>query len=93
MRAALHIVERVRGKGPYRLPFTYSQHRFILTALRLADSALSDAAAWNGVKYNFVMGVHPHEAKDYNDDVEAMILEAMEHVRSRLDRERCLVPC
>ena len=52
--------------------------------LRLADSALNDRAAWNGVKYNFVMGVHPHEAKDYNDDVESMILEAMQHVSIRV---------
>ena len=46
----------------------------------LADSALHDAEAWSGVKYNYVMGVHPHNAKEYTDEVEAMILEAMKHV-------------
>ena len=35
---------------------------------------------WNGVNYNFVMGVHPHNANEYTDEIEAMILEAMEHV-------------
>ncbi|CAD6572923.1 MAG: hypothetical protein CYPHOPRED_004970 [Cyphobasidiales sp. Tagirdzhanova-0007] len=45
----------------------------------LADSALHDAEAWSGVKYNYVMGVHPHNAKEYTDEVEAMILEAMKH--------------
>ena len=48
----------------------------------LADSALNDTAAWNGVRYNFVMGVHPHNAKEYTDEVESTILEAMSHVRS-----------
>lgn len=43
----------------------------------LADS---QPDAWDGVNYNFVMGVHPHNAKEYNDQVEAIILEAMQHV-------------
>lgn len=51
----------------------------------LADSALNDKAPWNGVTYNFVMGVHPHNAKEYTDEVEAVILEAMKHV-SRCSR-------
>jgi hypothetical protein len=46
----------------------------------LAESALKDKEAWSGVRYNFVMGVHPHNASEYTDEVEAMILEAMEHV-------------
>jgi len=45
----------------------------------LAESALKDKEAWSGVRYNFVMGVHPHNASEYTDEVEAMILEAMEH--------------
>ncbi|KAK9894472.1 hypothetical protein P389DRAFT_197764 [Cystobasidium minutum MCA 4210] len=45
----------------------------------LADSALNDKTPWNGVSYNFVMGVHPHNAKEYTDEVEAIILEAMKH--------------
>ncbi|KAI9067238.1 hypothetical protein FKP32DRAFT_1588883 [Trametes sanguinea] len=50
----------------------------------LADSALSEEdrkTKWGGLDYWFVMGVHPHEAKDYNDDVERDILEAMAHPR------------
>ncbi|KAJ3558937.1 hypothetical protein NP233_g11389 [Leucocoprinus birnbaumii] len=49
-----------------------------------ADSAV-DAEdrknKWDGINYWFVMGVHPHEAKHYNDEVEAEILEAMSHPR------------
>ncbi|KAL7281322.1 hypothetical protein PYCCODRAFT_1466496 [Trametes coccinea BRFM310] len=50
----------------------------------LADSALSEddrKLKWGGLDYWFVMGVHPHEAKEYNDDVERDILEAMAHPR------------
>ncbi|KAJ4495116.1 hypothetical protein C8J55DRAFT_554741 [Lentinula edodes] len=49
-----------------------------------ADSALREEdrkSKWGGLEYWFVMGVHPHEAKLYNDEVEADILEAMEHPR------------
>ncbi|KAH7925773.1 Metallo-dependent hydrolase [Leucogyrophana mollusca] len=50
----------------------------------LADSALSAQDRehkWGGIDYWFVMGVHPHEAKLYSDEVEASILEAMAHPR------------
>ncbi|EIN06476.1 hydrolase [Punctularia strigosozonata HHB-11173 SS5] len=50
----------------------------------IADSALTPEDRqknWNGTEYWFVMGVHPHEAKNYNDDVERDILEAMNHPR------------
>ncbi|TDL18207.1 hydrolase [Rickenella mellea] len=53
----------------------------------LADSALSEELRkekWNGIEYWFVMGEHAasvHQAKDYNDTVEADILEAMRHPR------------
>ncbi|KAI0330165.1 hypothetical protein GY45DRAFT_1371002 [Cubamyces sp. BRFM 1775] len=50
----------------------------------LADSALSEKdrkTRWGGLEYWFVMGVHPHEAKEYNDEVEREILEAMAHPR------------
>ncbi|KAF7330606.1 UbiA prenyltransferase [Mycena sanguinolenta] len=49
-----------------------------------ADAALRDeerAARWGGVEYWFVVGVHPHEARLYDDAVEADILEAMTHPR------------
>lgn len=36
---------------------------------------------WGGTEYWFVMGVHPHEAKLYTDEVENRILEAMSHPR------------
>ncbi|PCH39015.1 hypothetical protein WOLCODRAFT_141046 [Wolfiporia cocos MD-104 SS10] len=50
----------------------------------LADSALSEEGRrdkWCGVQYWFVMGVHPHEASQYTDEVEKDILEAMAHPR------------
>lgn len=50
----------------------------------IADSALTEESRqslWGGIDYWFVMGVHPHEAKLYNDDVEKDILEAMAHPR------------
>jgi TatD DNase family protein len=31
------------------------------------------------LKYHFAMGCHPHNAKRYDDSVEAIILEAMKH--------------
>ncbi|KAI3610521.1 hypothetical protein WG66_006944 [Moniliophthora roreri] len=49
-----------------------------------ADSALSEEdrkMKWGGLEYWFVMGVHPHESKNYTDDVEQEILEAMKHPR------------
>ncbi|KAI4527735.1 Metallo-dependent hydrolase [Schizophyllum commune Loenen D] len=49
-----------------------------------ADSALTAedrAGKWGGTEYYFVMGVHPHEARHYNDEVERDILEAMQHPR------------
>ncbi|KAJ7843124.1 hypothetical protein B0H14DRAFT_3086592 [Mycena olivaceomarginata] len=49
-----------------------------------ADSAVTEEQRrdlWGGMGYWFVMGVHPHEAKLYNDAVEADILEAMAHPR------------
>ncbi|EJC99451.1 Metallo-dependent hydrolase [Fomitiporia mediterranea MF3/22] len=51
----------------------------------LADSAIMPEdrmEKWSGTEYWFVMGVHPHEAKDYTDTVEAEILEAMNHPRN-----------
>ncbi|KJA22394.1 hypothetical protein HYPSUDRAFT_41021 [Hypholoma sublateritium FD-334 SS-4] len=44
----------------------------------------ADAAAegrWGAMEYWFVMGVHPHDAKAYTDDVEKDIIEAMAHPR------------
>ncbi|KAG8721029.1 hypothetical protein FRC09_008588 [Ceratobasidium sp. 395] len=51
----------------------------------LADSALTPelrAEHWGDLEYYFVMGVHPHEAKHYNDEVEAEIKAAMKHERN-----------
>jgi len=46
----------------------------------LVDSAGSKEL-WGGTEYWFVMGVHPHQAKLYTDEVENDILEAMAHPR------------
>ncbi|KAJ7621334.1 hydrolase [Roridomyces roridus] len=49
-----------------------------------ADSALTEEKRrdlWGGMGYWFVMGVHPHQAKDYTDAIEADIIEAMAHPR------------
>ncbi|EMD36113.1 hypothetical protein CERSUDRAFT_116016 [Gelatoporia subvermispora B] len=50
----------------------------------LADATLNDQTrmeSWGGLQYYFVMGVHPHDAKQYTDSVEQNILEAMTHPR------------
>ncbi|KAF8811765.1 Metallo-dependent hydrolase [Phlegmacium glaucopus] len=36
---------------------------------------------WGGLEYWFVIGVHPHDAKSYNDQVEKDIIEAIAHPR------------
>lgn len=39
----------------------------------IADSAVTPeqrAELWGGVDYHFVIGVHPHNAAQYDDDVE-----------------------
>ncbi|KAK7692895.1 hypothetical protein QCA50_004530 [Cerrena zonata] len=46
----------------------------------LVDSA-DKKELWGGLEYYFVMGVHPHEAQLYTDEVEKDILEAMQHPR------------
>ncbi|KAL0056648.1 hypothetical protein AAF712_016745 [Marasmius tenuissimus] len=49
-----------------------------------ADSALTEEdrrAKWGGLEYWFAMGVHPHNAKEYTDEIEREILEAMSHPR------------
>ncbi|KAJ7668881.1 Metallo-dependent hydrolase [Mycena rosella] len=49
-----------------------------------ADAALTEAGrrdVWGGVEYWFVMGVHPHNASQYTDKIEADIIEAMAHPR------------
>jgi len=51
----------------------------------IADSAITPQDRndkWCGVEYWFVMGVHPHEAKSYTDDIEKDILESMAHPRN-----------
>jgi len=49
-----------------------------------ADSAIKEEdrkTIWNGMEYWFAIGVHPHEAKMYDDSVEQDLLEAMAHPR------------
>ncbi|KAF8327698.1 hydrolase, partial [Amanita rubescens] len=49
-----------------------------------ADSAVTKEdreTKWGGIEYWFVMGVHPHEARLYTDDIEKEIIEAMAHPR------------
>jgi len=49
-----------------------------------ADSATSEEARrrdWGGLEYYFVMGIHPHNSKDYTDAVEETIIDAMAHPR------------
>ncbi|KAF9444806.1 hypothetical protein P691DRAFT_777998 [Macrolepiota fuliginosa MF-IS2] len=49
-----------------------------------ADSALKPEdrhGKWGGIDYWFVMGVHPHEARHYTDEIENEIIEAMSHPR------------
>ncbi|KAF7985424.1 hypothetical protein HWV62_5143 [Athelia sp. TMB] len=49
--------------------------------MELADTAHQGDDRWGGVGYWFVMGVHPHQASQYNDAVEQDILKAMAHPR------------
>ncbi|KAF9524801.1 hypothetical protein CPB83DRAFT_860715 [Crepidotus variabilis] len=48
-----------------------------------ADAAIDDKAKskWGGMEYWFALGVHPHDAKKYDDKVDQDILEAMKHPR------------
>jgi len=51
----------------------------------IADSAITPEDRkdkWGELEYWFVMGVHPHEAKSYTNDVEKDILESMAHPRN-----------
>ncbi|KDR73171.1 hypothetical protein GALMADRAFT_212641 [Galerina marginata CBS 339.88] len=45
-----------------------------------ADAAM-DKERWAGLEYWFALGVHPYDAKNYDDNVEKDILEAMAHPR------------
>ncbi|KIM30583.1 hypothetical protein M408DRAFT_328132 [Serendipita vermifera MAFF 305830] len=50
----------------------------------VANSAVDEQQRrdlWSGLEYWFVMGVHPHQARLYTDDVESEILSAMRHPR------------
>lgn len=49
-----------------------------------ADAALTPEGTlknWSGIEYWFAMGVHPHDAEKYTDEIEKDILEAMAHPR------------
>lgn len=46
------------------------------------DEVVNDMAAMEGFNYRFVVGVHPHEASSWNDEVEADLLKALAHPRN-----------
>ncbi|KAJ8495583.1 hypothetical protein ONZ45_g12790 [Pleurotus djamor] len=49
-----------------------------------ADSALTEEDRrnkWGSLDYWFVIGVHPHEARHYTDEIEEELLTAMQHPR------------
>ncbi|KAI0674957.1 hypothetical protein C8Q78DRAFT_1075308 [Trametes maxima] len=78
------VREMYRGHGVDAIVDVYCEAPVQRLWKELADSALSEEdrkEKWGGLEYWFVMGVHPHEAKEYNDDVERVILAAMEHPR------------
>ncbi|EIW62896.1 uncharacterized protein TRAVEDRAFT_56137 [Trametes versicolor FP-101664 SS1] len=78
------VRELYRGHGVDAIVDVYCEAPVTKQWRELADSALSEEdrrVKWGGLEYWFVMGVHPHEAKEYNDDVERDILEAMAHPR------------
>ncbi|KAI0645355.1 hypothetical protein C8Q79DRAFT_910324 [Trametes meyenii] len=78
------VREMYRGHGVDAIVDVYCEAPVQRQWRELADSAISEEdrkEKWAGLEYWFVMGVHPHEAKEYNDDVEREILEAMTHPR------------
>ncbi|KAI0312093.1 hypothetical protein OF83DRAFT_1176966 [Amylostereum chailletii] len=68
------------GRGVEAIVDVWCEAPVRRTWRELADSALT-GEGWGGLKYWFVMGVHPHDAKHYDDVVERDILEAMAHPR------------
>ncbi|KAI0718972.1 hypothetical protein C8T65DRAFT_637607 [Cerioporus squamosus] len=78
------VREVYRGHGVDAIVDVYCEAPEHETWKEIADSALTEEdrkEKWGGLEYWFVMGVHPHEAKNYTDEVERTILEAMSHPR------------
>ncbi|EJF65163.1 hypothetical protein DICSQDRAFT_132695 [Dichomitus squalens LYAD-421 SS1] len=72
------------GRGVEAIVDVYCEATEDNTWQEVADSALTEEdrrEKWGGLEYWFVMGVHPHEAKDYTDAIERKIIEAMSHPR------------
>ncbi|PRP85675.1 hypothetical protein PROFUN_06509 [Planoprotostelium fungivorum] len=44
---------------------------------------MADSSFWSeiGMSYGFACGLHPHHSKDWNDQLESSLLEAMKHPR------------
>ncbi|KAI0745530.1 hypothetical protein C8Q76DRAFT_703949 [Earliella scabrosa] len=78
------VRELYRGHNVDAIVDVYCEAPVQATWKELADSALTEEdrkEKWGGLNYWFVMGVHPHEAKDYTDEIEQNIIEAMSHPR------------
>lgn len=63
----------------------WCEHTQIKSGLwkEFADEALKPKGEnrWGDMEYWFVIGIHPHEAKDYDDEIEQIIIEAASHPR------------
>ncbi|RXW23734.1 hypothetical protein EST38_g2117 [Candolleomyces aberdarensis] len=63
----------------------WCEHTQIKSGLwkEFADEALKPEGEnrWGGMEYWFVIGIHPHEAKEYDDEIEQIIIEAASHPR------------
>ncbi|KAG1894630.1 uncharacterized protein F5891DRAFT_1281532 [Suillus fuscotomentosus] len=78
------VREMYRNRNVRAIVDVWCEAPVLMAWRELADSALTAEdreQKWGGIDYWFVMGVHPHDAKSYNDAVEASILEAMAHPR------------
>lgn len=78
------VREMYRDRNVKAIVDVWCEAPVLMAWKELADSALTAEdrqQKWGGIDYWFVMGVHPHDAKSYNDAVEASILEAMAHPR------------
>ncbi|TEB26776.1 Metallo-dependent hydrolase [Coprinellus micaceus] len=71
------------GKAVEAIVDVWCEHTQIKSRLwkEYADAALDTPSKWGSMEYHFVIGIHPHEAKDYDDEVEAILAEAAAHPR------------
>ncbi|KAI1796490.1 hypothetical protein LXA43DRAFT_879704 [Ganoderma leucocontextum] len=80
------VRELYKDRGVDAIVDVYCEAPKLKTWKEIADSALTEKARremWGGLEYWFVMGTScpMHEAKNYTDDIECEIIEAMEHPR------------